>query len=52
MELKHVHDAQSDVHDNIHFTAHSLEEFQAARSVRLLGDWLAEGKEPDLICQS
>lgn len=49
MELKRVHEAQSDVHDNIHFTARSLEEFQAARSVRLLGDWLAEGKEPDLI---
>lgn len=52
MELERVHEAESDVHDNIHFTARSLEEYQAARSVRLLGDWLTEGKEPDLICQS
>lgn len=49
MELKRLHEAQSDVHDNIHFTARSLDEFQAARSVKLLGEWLAECSEPDLM---
>lgn len=49
MELKKLHEAQSDVHDNIHFIARSLDEFRAAPSVNLLGDWLAFAKNPDLL---
>jgi hypothetical protein len=49
MELKRIHEAQSDVHDNIHFTSRSLDDFRNAHSVTLLGDWLANSSEPDLL---
>ena len=49
MELKRLHEAQSDVHDNIHFTVRSLKEFEVSHSVNLFGDWLASSKEPDLL---
>lgn len=49
MELKRLHEAQSDVHDNIHFKVKSLEEFKAARSVNLLGSWLSNSQELDLV---
>lgn len=49
MEIKRIHEAQSDIHDNIHFTVKDLEEFHQARSINLLVDWLASSNEPDLL---
>jgi len=49
MELKRFHEAQSNVHDNIHFVARSLEEFKISPSASLLGEWLAHSREPDLL---
>jgi len=49
MELKRINEAQSDVHDNISISARSLREFEAASSINNLGDWLASGREPDLL---
>jgi len=49
MELKRLNEAQSDVHDNIHFQARSLEEFQKSPELERLGDWLHYSQEPDLL---
>jgi hypothetical protein len=49
MELKRLHEAQSDVHDNIHIKARTLAEFATSSSIRRLGEWLAETQDPDLI---
>jgi hypothetical protein len=49
MELKRVHEAQSNVHDNIRFRPRSLAEFQSSRVVRALGQWLAQSSECDLL---
>jgi hypothetical protein len=49
MELKHIHEAQSDVHDNISIRARSLDDLRASPSLRLLADWLEEGRQPDLL---
>lgn len=49
MELKRIHEAQSDVHDNLHILPRSLAEFEAASSIQRLGDWLAHSTEPDLL---
>lgn len=52
MDLKRIHEGQSDVHDNIHITARSLEEFGETASIQCLGDWLAHSSEPDLLALS
>lgn len=49
MELKRIHEAQSDVHDNISIRARSLDDLRASRSLELLGDWLEDGVQPDLL---
>jgi hypothetical protein len=49
MELKRLHEAQSNVADNIRIAAQSLEEFRSSPSLRRLGDWLATSVEPDLL---
>jgi hypothetical protein len=49
MELKRLHEAQSDVTNNVQFTARSLEEFKSSHSVKLLGDWLAFSGDHDLL---
>jgi hypothetical protein len=49
MELKRLHEAQSDVHNNVRFAAKSLDEFNSSPSVKLLGDWLAFSDEPDVL---
>lgn len=49
MELKRLHEAQSDVHDNISMRARSLSEFESSGVIRRLGDWLVEGKESDIL---
>jgi hypothetical protein len=49
MELKRLHEAQSDVHDNISITARSLAEFRASSSMKLLSAWLSNSSSPDLI---
>ncbi|MBN1566183.1 MAG: hypothetical protein JXA10_20260 [Anaerolineae bacterium] len=49
MQLKRVHEAQSNVHDNIEIAATSLEEFKAFTSLQNLGGWLGESREPDLF---
>ncbi|MBK9926014.1 MAG: hypothetical protein IPP66_12080 [Anaerolineales bacterium] len=49
MELKRIHEAQSDVHDNINITARSLDDLRASPSLSLLADWLANSREADLI---
>lgn len=48
MELKKAHEGQSDVHNNIRFTARSLQEFGSAPSVAALRHWLVSSREPDL----
>ena len=50
MELKRIHEAQSDVHDNISIRARSLDDLRASPSLNLLADWLLdEGLQPDLL---
>jgi hypothetical protein len=49
MELKRVHEAQSNVHDNIRFRPRSMAEFHSSRIVTGLGEWLAESSESDLL---
>jgi hypothetical protein len=49
MELKRIHEAQSDVHDNISIRARSLNDLCASPSLNLLADWLEEGSQPDLL---
>lgn len=49
MELKRANEGQSDVHDNIHFTARSLDDFRAAHSIQRLGDWLTDSTDLDLL---
>lgn len=49
VELKRLHEAQSDVHDNLVFIAGSLEEFESARSVQHFRRWLMDGELPDLM---
>jgi hypothetical protein len=49
MELRRIHEAQSDVHDNISICARSLAEFRASHSMNLLGSWLANSQDPDLM---
>jgi hypothetical protein len=49
MELRRINEAQSDVHDNIAFTARSLEDFQATPSLSRLTDWFTSSAEPDLL---
>lgn len=49
MELKRLHEAQSDVHDNIGITARSLDDLRASPSLNLLCGWLAKSREADLI---
>jgi hypothetical protein len=49
MELKRLHEAQSDVSDNLHITARSVEDFAGKASIRLLAEWLASSTEPDLL---
>lgn len=48
-ELKRIHEAQSDVHDNITIRARSLDDLRASPSLNLLADWLEEGTLPDLL---
>jgi hypothetical protein len=49
MELKRVNEAQSDVHDNIGFSARSLDQFASSVPIRLLSDWIVDGVDPDLM---
>lgn len=49
MELKKIHEAQSEVADNIQVIARSLEDFSNKPSIRVLSDWLASGASPDLL---
>lgn len=49
MELLKVHEAQNDLHDNIHLTSSSLEDFRTAKSISMLGDWLADSRMADII---
>ncbi|MEO8392406.1 MAG: hypothetical protein ABI700_05375, partial [Chloroflexota bacterium] len=49
MELKRANEAESDVHDNIQITAHSLDEFARKASILRLGEWLAESSAPDIL---
>lgn len=49
MELKRANEAQSDVHDNIQFTARSLAEFAGSPSIKRIGEWLAHSDAPDLL---
>jgi hypothetical protein len=47
MDLKKLHEAQSDVHDNLRILPRSLDEFQRASSFRRLAEWLDESQEED-----
>jgi len=49
MELKRIHEAQSDVHDNISIRACSLDDIRTSPSLKLLSDWLEDGTQPDLL---
>jgi hypothetical protein len=49
MELKRLHEGQSQVHDNIRFTPRALPEFEGASSIKRLSDWLADSSDPDLM---
>ncbi len=49
MELKRMNEAQSDVHDNIHITARSLDEFRSNPTIQRVGAWLAESRDPDIL---
>jgi hypothetical protein len=49
MELKRLHEAQSEVHNNISITARSAEEFKKAPSIQRLGEWLATSQEFDIL---
>lgn len=49
MELLKVHEAQNDLHDNIHLITPTLEAFKAANSVKLLGEWIANSDAPDIL---
>lgn len=49
MELKRLHEAQSDVHDNIRINATSLDDLKRANSLKFFGEWLANQSEEDLI---
>lgn len=49
MHLKRIHEAQSDVHDNISIRARSLDDLRTSPSLNLLADWLEEGSLPDLL---
>lgn len=49
MELKRIHEAQSDVHDNISIRARSLDDLRRSPSLNLLADWLEAGTAPDLL---
>lgn len=49
MELKRMNEAQSDVHDNIHITARSLDEFQHNPTIQRVGAWLADSDSPDIL---
>lgn len=49
MELKRIHEAQSDVHDNISIQARSIEDLRRSPSLKLLSDWLDDGVQPDLL---
>ncbi len=49
MELKRLHEAQSDVHNNISIRARSLDDLRNSPSLTLLADWLEEGSAPDLL---
>ena len=49
MELKRLNEAQSDVHDNIHIAAHSLDEFSQKRSIQRIGKWFADMDTPDIL---
>jgi hypothetical protein len=49
MELKRIHEAQSDVHNNISIRARSLNDLRASPSLNLLADWLEDGIQPDLL---
>jgi len=49
MELKRIHEAQSDIHDNITIRAHSIQELSRSPSLNLLCDWLEDGTQPDLL---
>ena len=49
MELKRANEAESDVHDNIHLTARSLEEFAQQASIRRVGEWFADLNTPDIL---
>ena len=49
MKLKRIHEAQSDVHNNISINARSLDDLKRSPSLNLLADWLEEGTAPDLL---
>jgi len=49
MEIKRLSEAQSDVHDNISITAHSLAEFESKTSIQRLRAWLAHSDESDIL---
>lgn len=49
MELRRIHEAQSDVHDNISIRARSLNDLRVSQSLKLLGNWLEDGVKPDLL---
>lgn len=49
MELKRVHEAQSDIHDNIRIRPRTLAEFRSNPVINRLGEWLAASSECDLL---
>lgn len=49
MELKRIHEAQSDVHDNISIHANSLDDLRTSPSLKLLADWFDDGIQADLL---
>lgn len=49
MELKRFHEAQSELHNNVSFTAKSLDEFLNHKSVKKLAHWFSESNEYDIL---
>jgi len=49
VELKRMNEAQSDVHDNLHFMTKSRDGFAKAASVERLGKWLFDSTATDIL---
>jgi len=49
MELKRLHEAQSDVSDNIRVSVHSIDELRHSNSMSRLARWITERKSEDIL---